>query len=895
MESSDRPDPEELLSAIRLEEKKSSSGKLKIFIGMSAGVGKTYAMLKAAHQQMEEDRDLVIGCIDTHGREETEQLLEGLPIIPTKWIQYRDTVFEELDLEKILAKKPSLVLIDELAHTNVPGSRHPKRWQDVIEILDSGIDVYTTVNVQHIESRKDLIESIAGISIRETVPDVILDRASEIELIDVTPGHLLKRLSEGKVYTGDQSKIAAQNFFKEDKLTALREVALRLTAEKVDRDLDTMLTAQAWKPNEKLMVAIDHHTDSQFLIRSARRLAASLNSSWIAIYVDKGTPLDPREQMNLARNLDLARQLGAESITTRDISLTAALKRVSNQKKVTQMIIGRPSDAPWWHLKKPSYNKLIEECGDIDVHVIRHTVPGKREKRKIPFQLPVLKAVYPYLFMGAFFTLITLISLSISRFTDPESIGLLYLLSILLISPFTELGPIIFAALLSSLFWGLIFLPQIDLKFIQFSSIVFFTIYFLTAIILGVFVSKIRQNEKMMRIREEDTQMLYEITQVIASGRSREAILESIGLKLGKILHGSCELAIKGADGTLQYDERHPFMNDEKEYTVAIWAFEKGKPAGWSTDTLPSVNNLYLPLLGFKETVGVLAFRPERPFPLSFDETHLLQTVCKQLASYLERSLTEDKKRKTEYVQQSSRVQRAIIDSIASELVTYLDMVRNSMLQFKQSAPPHQYNQQAHNALNKIDNATATMTRVLHNILAMSDLNVDVLALQKTEHSLSELVQLSLTALNDPILASHITVKIPVNLSLATFDMPLMQMLLSHLLEMFVVYVNRGYDVVIEGKEIKRRLELSLQTAISPAVLATSNFIQPPLTSEEIYLGTSVAKTIAELHSGKLEIHQREGSNLEFIVYLPLPTSLIGRISKLSQQQNPKVPLPPGQ
>ena len=888
MDSNDRPDPEELLSAIRLEEKKSSSGKLKIFLGMSAGVGKTYAMLKAAHQQMMEGRDLIVGSIDTHGRQETEKLLAGLPTIATKWVKYRDTVFEELDLETIINKKPSLVLVDELAHTNVPGSRHPKRWQDVLELLDSDIDVYTTVNVQHIESRKDLVESIAGISIRETVPDLILDRASEVELIDITPTDLLKRLHEGKVYTGDHSKVAAQNFFKEDRLTALREVALRLTAEKVDHDLDTMLTAQTWKPNERLMVAIDHHIDSQFLIRSARRLAANLNASWIAIYVDKGIPLDGKEQINLARNLDLARQLGAEAITTRDSSITTALKRVASQKKVTQIIIGRPSSSSWWHwgLKKHSLDRLIEECGEIDIHVIRHTIPGKKSKKTL-WHFQPLKELNSYLLTAIVFSLITLAGVFLPSFINPASMGFLFLLGILAISPFTERGPILFAALLSSIFWGLLFLPSMEsINELDFENSIFFILYFLSAIILGAFISRISQNEKLMRIREESTQTLYEITQEIASGRSTETIIESVLTKLGKLLHGFCALVIKGHEGGLSWDEHHPFMNEEKECAVALWAFEKDKPAGWSTDTLPSVKNLYIPLKGFQECIGVLAFQPEKDLPLSFEETNLLYTVCKQLAAYIERSITEEKTRKTEYLQQSSRVQRAIIDSIASELVTYLEMTRSAMREFKESALPSQFNEKAHNALSKIDGASATMDRVLQNILAMSDLNVGVLALQKTEHSLAELVQLSLNAFNDTSFINQVEIKISPSLSLGTFDLPLMQMLLSHLLEMFVIYVNKGFKIHIEGKEINRKLQLTLKTVGNINEASAQNFDKNPLSAEEIYLGTSVAKTIAEVHSGKLEIHQLETGGLEFIVFLPLPTSLIGRISKLTKKQN---------
>lgn len=879
MEISERPDPDAILSAIRLEEKKSNIGKLKIFLGMSAGVGKTYAMLKAAHKQRAEGRDVVVGNIETHGRSDTEELLKGLPIIPTKWIEYRETVFEELDLETILIRKPQLVLVDELAHSNVPGSRHPKRWQDVLELLDSNIDVYTTVNVQHIESRKDLVESVTGISMRETVPDLVLDRASEVELIDITPSDLLQRLREGKVYLGNQSQLAAQNFFKEDKLTALREVALRLTAEKVDHDLDTMLTAQSWKPTERLMVAIDHHSDSQFLIRSARRLASNLNASWLALHVDKGVLLEPQEQISLARNLDLARQLGGEAITTQDTSLAAALKRVAAQKKITQMIIGRPTSREWLPLriKQHSIDQLIEECGDIDIHIIRHAVSEKTSSYK--WRLPFLKELSPYVYTALAFLLLSFGAKFFFPAIEPTTMGFLFLLAILLISPFSEGGPILFAAILSSILWYLLFLfPLGEMNAPLFPELVFFLLYFLIAIILGTFISRIKESEKMMRIREENTESLYEITKEIASGSSTESILEKVTLKLGKILHGTAELIIKSSSGTLIGTAPQGMMKDEKEYSVALWAFEKGKSAGWSTDTLPSVKNLYIPLKGFQETIGVLAFHPEKNIPLSFEETNLLHTVCRQLAAYLERSFTEEKTRKHEYLQQSSRVQRTIIDSIASELLVYLEMTRSAILLFKESSPPHTYNQQGHQALHKIDDSTKSMQRVLENIVAMNDLNLGVLALQKSEHSVAELVQLSLKSFENPLFTDKIEVDIPSNLSLATFDLPLMQLLLSHLLEMFLSYSFKGFTIRIEGSEADRKLRLAIKTLPSTEKKVS-------ITNEEISLGCSVAKAIAEIHGGKLEMRQPADGGLEFIIFLPLATSLIGRISKLSQKK----------
>lgn len=328
--------PDDLLRAITERENRSKKGQLKIFLGMAAGVGKTYAMLEEAQIKTREGVNLLVASIYTHGRQDTAKLVEGLNILPEKSITYKDTVFKELDLDEILRIKPQLVLVDELAHTNIPGSRHPKRWQDVVEILDAGIDVYTTLNIQHLESRKEIVERIAQIRVTETVPDLIIEMASEVELIDLTPGGLLQRLKEGKVYTGDLTEIAAVNFFQEDRLTALREMSLRFTAEKVDHELHSMVSSiqqgKEWKISDKLLVAINHHPSSQQLIRTARRLAFGLDAPWVALHIDQGEDLDEDEKNMLNKNLTLARELGGEVITTADSNIAEGIQRIAQQK-----------------------------------------------------------------------------------------------------------------------------------------------------------------------------------------------------------------------------------------------------------------------------------------------------------------------------------------------------------------------------------------------------------------------------------------------------------------------------------------------------------------------------------------------------------------------------------
>src|SRR5579885_2727159 len=338
-------------------------GKLKIFLGMAAGVGKTYSMLENAHQQVEEGIDVLVGVVDTHGRKETAKLLEGLKCLPEKTVSYKGIAFKELDIDAVLKARPQLVLVDELAHTNIPGSRHIKRWQDVMEILSAGIDVYTTLNIQHLESYRDIVETIVGSKMGETVPDSILTEAAEIELVDLTPAELLQRLREGKVYTGDLGEIPPEHFFQEDRLTALREISLRLAAEKVDQTLHEMIATirreKGWKPRERLLVVFDEHPTSGSLLRTTRRLAFSLHAPWIALYVDTGKSLNEEEIAALNKNLELARGLGAEVLIVKEADMAAGLKRVALQKSVTQIIVDRIP------------NKLIKPLAEIDIHLVR--------------------------------------------------------------------------------------------------------------------------------------------------------------------------------------------------------------------------------------------------------------------------------------------------------------------------------------------------------------------------------------------------------------------------------------------------------------------------------------------------------------------------------------------
>ncbi len=504
-----RPDPDKLLEKIKQEENGIVSGKLKIFFGMCAGVGKTYTMLEAARKAKREGIDVAVGIVETHKRVETEALVEGLEVIPLKEINYRGSIFNEMDLDAILKRKPSLVLVDELAHTNIPGSRHIKRFQDVEELLSSGINVFTTLNVQHLESRAETVQQIIGTYIRETVPDSIIDKAYEVELIDLTIEELLQRLAEGKVYTPEKSKQAIQNFFRRGNLTALREMALRFTAERVDKDLRSYKIEKniysTWRSSQRLMVAVGPSPYSANLIAWTRRLAYSLEAQWNAVYVETNKKLSEVEKKYLETNLKLAKELGAEIITSQDTDLINGLVRIAKENNVTQIVIGKTrKDNLFGLLYHRSFiKKLIKKSGDIDVYIAGG---GEPEKQKQPidsfvkFQSPL----YRYALAFIIVLVLTIIFYLVKDSIGYRAVSLLFILSVAVLPLFDfGPGPIFLAALVSALTWNYYFIPpQFTFRIARLEDALMFIMYFIVAIVTGLLTSKIKTQQQFLALKE---------------------------------------------------------------------------------------------------------------------------------------------------------------------------------------------------------------------------------------------------------------------------------------------------------------------------------------------------------------------------------------------------------
>jgi two-component system sensor histidine kinase KdpD len=866
MSYDDQPSPDELLRAIQKEEAQKSVGKLKVFFGMAAGVGKTFSMLEDAQRKLKEGVNVVIGTINTHGRKETEALVQGIPVVPEKWINYKGIAFSELDLEELLKLKPEIVLVDELAHTNVPGSKHPKRWQDVIELLDAGISVYTTLNVQHIESRKDIVESITGVQIRETVPDLILERATTIELVDLPPEDLLKRLKEGKVYLGDQSQIAAQNFFKEDNLTALREISLRLTAEKVDHDLHGFMgKGKGWKTREKLLAAISPSPSSQWVVRAARRLAFELDAHWIAIWVDTGTPLSDTDQSRLMSNLNLARDLGAEVITTHDIDIPTAINRIAQEKEITRIIIGRPPKKRWYLFwKEDLIERLEKENKNVDVIILRQEPVTTLYQRFVPSKY-FTSTLSSYFFVFLYVIAFILIGYAAEPLVGYKSVGIIFLLGSMILGFFADLGPTLFGVILSALSWDFLFVePYHAIEIHDPEDNAFVLIYFFTTALMALLTTRMRNQEKFLKKQQEKLEHLYEIQQVIANAHDVVTLRTNVTQRLQAILPGEFDILIKNSNDQFILDSKLPILQIEKERAVATWVFQNGTVAGWSTDTLPSAEAIYFPIKFLKTNAGVLVYHPKGNRPLSIEELNFIQTVTQQLGVFFARYLFEAQLHRQEYALQVEKLHNAIIHSLNRSFYSPVEGIIQINQQIKKtSADPN------------ITVLCSKMERLMHsikltadNMIAISELDSGHVHFEKIYHSINVLVNQCIEEIKPLMNERGVEVQAPAQPIYISCDYNLIKLALKNLILNAAQFSPVSIPITIQLASSESEFLLSVVDHgphIPEDILAFifEKFYRST-SSKGMGLGLAVVRSVMDIHKGKIEVKNLEGGGTEF-------------------------------
>jgi two-component system, OmpR family, sensor histidine kinase KdpD len=657
-----RPSPEALLAVAEQE----GRGRLKIFLGAAPGVGKTYTMLEAAHVRKQESVDLVVGVVETHGRPETEELLQDLEIVPRRQIEYRGKVLEEMDLDAILARRPQLVLVDEFAHTNVPGSRHPKRYLDVEELLVAGIDVYTTVNIQHLESLNDAVAQITGIRVRETIPDRLLDDAAEIELVDLSPEELLQRLREGKVYVPDQAQRAIQRFFRLGNLTALRELALRRTAECVDEQMQTYMQAHAipgpWPACERIMVCVSPSPLSPRLVRVARRMADRRHAEWMAVYVE--TPrhhrLSNAERDRVAQTLRLAEQLGGEAVTIPGHNMAEDLIRYAQSRNVTEVIIGKSRRSRWSEIWRSSVvHDLIRKSGDIDVYVISgEDAPAQRTQRPMTRRAP-LRHLNAYLGSALAVVLAGLIAKLIESFLPLPNLSIVFLTAVLFSAVTWGLWPAIVAAILSMLVYDFGFVqPMYTFTVPSPQDLLALSIFLIVAVLTSHLTARVRDQAEMAKRREARTAALYALSREVASATGLQEVLEAIVTQVSHILNAQVVVLLPEA-GRLVLRAAQPstITLTEVERATATWAWQHNQPAGRGADTLPGGDWFYQPLSTAQGTLGVVGLQFETPDSvLSPAQRRLLDALAGQAAVAIERARLVEEREQSRLASERERL-----------------------------------------------------------------------------------------------------------------------------------------------------------------------------------------------------------------------------------------------
>jgi two-component system sensor histidine kinase KdpD len=640
-----RPDPDTLLARVQGEERQKHRGSLKIFLGYIAGVGKTYEMLKAAHLRKNEGVDVKIGYVETHGRPETEALVEGLQVVPRKEVEYRGVRIPEMDLDAILQCRPGLVLVDELAHTNAPGSRHPKRYQDVEELLDAGIDVYTTLNIQHVESLNDVVAQISGIIVRETVPDRVIDEAAEIEVVDLAPPELLQRLREGKVYVPDMAQRAIEQFFNEGNLYALRELALRRAAERVDDQMLAYMQTRAipgpWAASEHLLVCIGPGPLSERLVRTARRQADRTNASWSAIYIE--TPshhrLSKEGKEQLWRTLQLAEKLGATTATVFGLNVASTALDYARRHNVTRIIIGKTLRARWKeYLFGSVVDQLIHNSGPIDVYVIS----SSKDVQEEPLEMePLLPATPPKDYMASFVlvVVVTIIGWLIHWVISPTNLAMLYLLAVVAVAWRRGLRPAIFTSIIGVLAFDFFFTsPHLEFRISDTEYLITFAGMIIVGAVVSLLVARAREHADAAQIREKETGTLYALSQDLAVAVTTDAIINAVRKHITEIFQWDSVFLLPRENSLIVHSASEGLVLDGDDIAVATWAYQHGAIAGYDTDTLHGSRLRYIPLQGTQGVVGIMGVRPTEVNGVIIPEqSRILTAFANQTALALER------------------------------------------------------------------------------------------------------------------------------------------------------------------------------------------------------------------------------------------------------------------
>jgi two-component system sensor histidine kinase KdpD len=875
-----RPNPDALLAALQRDEVRQRRGKLKVFLGMSAGVGKTYAMLEASRRELADGRDVVIGYLETHGRKETDALAEGLPSIPRRTVEYRGIQLSEFDLDAALQRGPQLMLVDEFAHTNAPESRHPKRYQDVLELINAGIDVFTTLNVQHVESRAEVVQQITGVTVQETVPDTVFTDA-EFELVDLPPDELRARLAAGKVYLPERAATAQDRFFRPANLAVLRELALRFAAEHAGQDVLAYRHAQGvgepWKSGQRLLVAISSSPTSAALVRWTRRLAGELQAPWLAVYVEQSRSLSEENQTRLTRHLALARELGAEIITTTDDDVVRGILRIAREQNVTQIVVGKPASWRVMELFRGSMlGQLIRDSGQIDVHAVR--AEGERISSRPIIQSAHLEKFdwHDYAWAGGMVAAVTLLNAVLQQWLTNQSLALIYLLSVIALAMFVGRGATLVAATVTALLWDYFFTePRYSFRITNAGDAMMFATYFIVAVVIGQLMARLRAQQIAERRREERATALYLLTRELAETSDLAQLLSVIIQQVGKTFQADVALSLPEESNPLTAYFASTWSLSDKEQTVAAWAFQHRQSAGHGTDNLPSSEGSHLPLVAGERVAGVLSLHFHDASPLSPAQRDLLDAFVRQIALVLDRQRLRDTETQTKLLAESERLGTTLLNSVSHELRTPLAAISSVASGLRAAGtlnPPQQ------SLVTELDEAARRLNRLVQNLLDLSRLEAGHLRPNFDWHDLRDLVHAALQNLGRIMDQHEVKMDIPANLPPVKLDAALTEQILVNLCGNAAVHTPAG--TIVEFHVRTESDQLVLEVADNGPGL-------PPGNPERLFdrfqrglsavaggtgVGLSLVKGFAEAQGGSVTAENRSTGGARFTVRLPLAT-----------------------
>jgi two-component system sensor histidine kinase KdpD len=890
-----RPSPDALLAKASREERR--TGKLKIFLGAAPGVGKTYEMLQEARARVKEGKDVAVGVVETHGRKETEALLDGLEVIPRHRLKYKNRSLEEMDLDALLARNPQLALVDELAHTNVPGSRHPKRCLDVEELLSKGIDVYTTLNIQHIDSLNDVVAQITGVRVRETVPDSILDRADAIELVDITPDDLIQRLKEGKVYVPKQAERALEHFFSPANLTALRELALRRTAERVDEQLLAEMQARAisgpWAAGERLLVCISEDVRAAGLVRFTKRLADRLHAAWTALYVEtkRSLQLTEEERDRVADTLRLAQALGGEPVTIPggDRSIADDVVAYAQANNITQVIIGKSTRSRWFELVHGSVVRdLLRSCGNISVHVIagealEEEVIPKKTVRAAEASEPA--DWRPYLYALAGVALAAGLSALLWPWFGLPNTDLVFLTVIVGIAVRFGLWPSLFASVVSALCYNFFFTePYYTFNISDprdVAAVVFFTI---VSIVVSNVASRARTLAVTAMARARTTEALYAFSRKLAGVGTLDDVLWATAYQTALMLKMRVVLLLP-EDGSIVVKAGYPPEDvlDEADLAAAKWAWENDRTAGRGSETLPGAKRLFLPMRTGRGAIGVVGIDSDKPGPLlTPDQRRLLDALIDQSALAIERVYLVDDLDQAKRRVEADRLRAALLTSISHDLKTPLAAIIGAAGTLK-SFPRELTDQGKAELLATVVEESERLNRFIANLLDMTKLEAGSIRPNTARHDIGEIVG-SVLERASKILARHrVEVETAPDLPMLDLDPVLFEQALFNLLDNAAKYSPSDSKIRIETwqEDDTVRLEVADEGRGIPADEIDRIFEKFHRAEKEDQvqagtgLGLAISRGFIEAMGGSITAANRtDQPGAVFTITMPIPKSV---------------------